>query len=207
MTWAMVGSSAIALAGTVYASDQSRKSAASREASSAPSPDSDFTTGGSWATGDRKIEGMNTSFVNRNEAQITGLATQQFNLGAAMLQPQFAESRSVVSNALSSRKMGRTSTFANAMESLAGKEQTAYSSLLSNVLQTETQDKLARDQLAGTMETAGLSSRTSRYNSYMNYLAARETAEASRASGEAQGMGSVIGSIAGAAGSYFSAQK
>ncbi|MCX5726880.1 MAG: hypothetical protein NT030_06905 [Candidatus Saganbacteria bacterium] len=202
---ATVAAAGIGLAGTIYSSNKSAEGRKSRKDNAVAAPSGDFTTSGSWTNGSKRIEGMDTSFVNRDEAKITGLATQQFNLGQALLQPGFAESRSTVSNALSSRKMGRTSTFANSMESLAGKEQTAYSSLLSNILQTETKDKLSRDQLAGTMETAGLNSRTSRYNSYMSYLAAKESGDAARDSGEAQGMGSMIGSVVGAMGTYAAA--
>lgn len=169
-------------------------SARARAESRMDAPDLDFSNNNG------KIEGMQTGFLARNEAQISSLANQQFNLGAAMLQPQFAESRSVVSNALSSRKMGRTSTFANAMESLAGKEQTAYTSLLSDTLKLEQQDQLQRTSLRANMEQAGLSSRTNRYNAYLGYLSEVEKAEASRSSGESAGMGSVIGSIMGAFG-------
>jgi hypothetical protein len=193
MSW--IAAATVTSAGIGYAnSERDRAANKAIQRDRAPAPELNFSGG---------IEGMDTSFLTRNEPGISSIATKQFDLGKAMLQPQFAESKSAVASALSSRKMGRTSTFANAMTSLAGKEDTAYSSLLSNILKTEQEDSLQRTQLRASMEQSGLSSRTSRYGSYMSYLGQAEAADATRSSASSKASGQLTGDLLSAAAKFI----
>jgi hypothetical protein len=169
-----------------------------------------FGTTGSWAFNNRNIEGMSTEMVRRNDAQISGLAQQQFNLGSALLQPQFQASRTQVSQSLAGRGLGQTSTFANAMTDIAGKQSMAQSSLLSDILKSEQQDALARSQMGSQMEMAGLTSRSqrasNRYSLEGQRLAAEAQMKAARmksSSDKSAGAGQAVGQV----GAAFASRK
>ena len=155
-----------------------------------------FGTSGTWPNGNRNIEGMSTEPVKRNVQQIGANSQRQFDLGAALLQPQFDKSRSKVSQALSSRGMGRTSTFANSMTDIAGKEQMAQSSLMSNLIKSEQSDALSRSQLGANMEMAGLSSRDKRAGFRYGLAGQQMSAQASKDSAKSGMLGKGIGAVA-----------
>ena len=164
-----------------------------------------FGSSGSFQQNNRNIEGMDTSMVKRDDFSIGQNSQTQFNLGNALLQPQFQKSRTQVSNSLASRGLGQTSSFANAMADISGQESMAQSSLLSNIMKAEQQDQLSRNQMGSQMELGGLNSRDKRSQSRYNLEGQRLAAEAkmnaakmSSDSSKSSGAASAIGSVASA---------